>query len=132
MHRREGVCPQGAPGAGEAGVVRARRPRVRVSRRRVEVVLVRRPQRAVAVLLEFDEGALRDRRRAAGLVRRRRPDVRLPRHGVGRAGGFLVRPPERGPQVREVQRREGFVIHFGEQRRRLGQLVASSSNARTH
>jgi hypothetical protein len=115
VHRREGVRPESPPGAGEAGVVRPRRPAVRVSRRRVEVVLVGRPQRAVAVLLELDEGALRDRRRVGGLVRRRRPYVRLPRHGVRRPGRVLVRPPERGPQVREVQRRERFAVHLGDE-----------------
>lgn len=112
VHRREGVRAERAPRAGEAPVVRPRRPPVRVRRPRVEVVLVRRPQRAVPVLLQLDEGALRDGRRVRGLVGRRRPDVRLPRHRGG-AGRLLVRPPERGTQVREVQRREGFVVHFG-------------------
>lgn len=118
MHRRKGISAQRSPGTRETSIVRTRRTGMRVSRRRIEMVLVRRPQRPVSVLLQLYEGALRHRRRIAGFVRRRGSDVRLPRHRR-RARGILVRPPKRGPQIRKIQRREGFVIHFGEVRRRL-------------
>lgn len=116
VHGWKGVGPEGSPGTREAPVVGTRRSRVRVSRRRVKVVLVGRPQRPVSVLLQLDEGAFGHRRRVVGLMGRRWPYVRLSRHSVGRPGRVLVRPPERGPQIREIQRRERFVIHFGDAR----------------
>lgn len=86
---------------------------MRVGRRRVEVVLVRGAQGPVPMLLQLDERALRHRRRIVRLMRRRWADVRLARHRR-RPGGILRRAPERGAQVREVQRREAFVLHFCE------------------
>lgn len=118
VHRRKGISTQSAAWTRESGIVRRRRPGVCISRSRVEVVLVRRPQRPVPVLLELDEGALRHRRRIVRLMRRRGSDVRLPRHRRG-PGRVLVRAPERGTQIGKIQRREGFVVHFDEVRRRL-------------
>lgn len=118
MHRRKGISTQCSPRTRETAIVRSRRARMRISRRRIEMVLIRRPQRPVSVLLQLYEGALRHRRRIARLVRRRGSEMRFPRHRR-RARGILVRSPKRGTQVRKIQRREGFVIHFGEVRRRL-------------
>lgn len=123
MHGRKRVGTEGAPRAGEARVVGSRRARMRISRRRVEMVLVSGPQGTVPVLLELDEGAFRHRRRVVGLVGRWRADVALAGHGR-RPRRIVVRPPERGPQIREVQRRERFVIHFGEVRRRLEDVAS--------
>lgn len=112
VHRRKGVGAQRPPGTGEPPVVGHRGSPVRVSRpRRVEGVLIRRPQRAVAVLLQLDEGALGDGRRGVAVVGRRGSDVSLPRHRR-RPGRLVVWAPERGAQVGEVQRRERFVIHL--------------------
>lgn len=111
MHRRERISAQRAPGARKTSVVRPRRSRMRVSRRRIEMMLIRRPERSIPMLLEFDEGALRHRSRIPGIVRRRRPDMPLARHRR-RTRRILVGPPERGTQIGEVQRRKWFVIHL--------------------
>lgn len=119
VHRRKGVSAQRAPRTREPPVMGPRGSPMRIPRPRIEMVLVRRPQRPVPMLLQLYEGALRDRRRVRGLMRCRRSDVRLPWHRGG-AGWVLVRPPKWGTQIREVQRREGFVIHFERVRRRGG------------
>lgn len=113
VHRRKGISTERAPGRREPGVVGARRSRVRITRRTVEVMLVRRPQGSVAVLLQFDERTLRNGRRIVRFVGCWRSDVALARH-CRRARWIFVWTPERGAQIREVQRRERFVVHFGE------------------
>lgn len=118
MHRRKRISAQRSSGARETGIMRSRRTRVRISRRRIEMVLIRSPERAVAVLLQLYEGAFRHRRRIARIVRRRRSEMGFPWHRR-RARGILVWSPKRGTQVRKIQRREGFVIHFDEVWRRL-------------
>lgn len=126
MHRRKGIGAQRPSRTRETTIMRPRRTGMSVSRRRIEMVLVRRPQGPVAVLLQLYEGALRHRRRIARLMRRRGSDVRLPRHRR-RSRRVLVRPPERGTQIGKIQRREGFVIHFGEVGRRVEVTVVTIS-----
>lgn len=84
---------------------------MRVSRRRIEMMLIRGPKWSVTVLLQLDEGAFRHRRRVAALVRRRWSDMPFAGHRR-RARRILVRAPERGTQIGEIQRRERFVIHL--------------------
>lgn len=112
VHWRKGVRAQRAPRTREARVMGARRTGVCIARLCIEMVLVRRPQRGIAVLLQFDERTLRDGRRIVRFVRRWRADVCLPRHRRC-TGWVLVRAPEWGTQIGEIQRREWFVIHFG-------------------
>lgn len=125
MHRRKGVGAE-RPARARKSAARVRRhaaARVMVPGR-AEMVLIRRPQGTVAVLLQLDEGALRDRRRAVRLVVRRRRPAEVPfRRHRRRAGRRLlvhlrIRPPEGGTQIGEVQRSERLVVHLAEFGRR--------------
>lgn len=111
MHRWKRVRTKSTPRTRKTAIVGPRWSRMRVSRRRIKMVLVRGPEGAVSVLLQFDKGALRYGRRVAAFVGRRRTYMTLAGHRR-RSGRILVWAPERGPKIGEVQRRERFVIHF--------------------
>lgn len=111
VHRWKRVRAQRTPRTRKARIVGPRGPAVRVRRPRIKMMLIGGPQRSVAVLLQFNKCTFRHRCRIGGLVRSWWADMRLPGHGWG-AWWILVWSPKRGTQIREVQRREGFVIHF--------------------